>query len=398
MTVTCTSENIAAICCLELCDRWRALVTDIPVLSQAIQILSFLPDTRSHAAMALVMWSTGICEMLANVVGMLERVGKAPKERVCVKTTGLTPSGIRAFLHLVVKFLKQLTTSAVEEGSVGLQCDEHWQEPILPSTSEPKGHSAVLDIHSVYSGDQVHVSPLNAPLLTAHVQLALVCDMILGFELRSIKPLSLFPLATRAAFFTKLIADVTPTEQSVATSALASDDVQHDLLALRRSFFQTALPLIVRADAEGDQRHLSLPKFISLAQQMGIEQDSLRSQMTLNLYECGLDARAEESLQLAENQTLISEQLLMLVREQVALQFQSSSKYSELVAELPMDTVDWLSESRHSAFVHVPDAVMALASLQQLVRRLLSRCETNSPRHTECVRLQTVIEVMIAHS
>ena len=391
-------DNLCATACLISISRWKMQVDDLSSLSLGIDFMIAIQDTGIRAFVASCVWAEYLCEFLAGVVGLLEKVGKAPKERVCLKALNLKPSGVRAFTLLMIKFLKSLSVTCIHSGPVMLPHEPCWNYAANPLCTQREPNSGAF-----LNGSIVHLSPLHVPLVAAHVQLCQVVDLVMAHEVRSVRPLSLFSLPVRAAFFSRLAAEVGSREiGSVSQDIEALDPNQVDqdaaVAQARLAFIMRVIPFIVQEASTGTPNKLQLSKVISLAEQLRVNMDLVRAQLAFSMLQCNLNDEAEESIQLIGDAALVSSCLFEAARSKVALIFKKHDADPAFLAHVSQDMDDWLLTPSSDVFQHAEvTQTPELLGASRLIKKVHAMLPVDSPLHAKCAQLSHVLNVIDQH-
>jgi hypothetical protein len=395
LPLSMSGDNLNAAACLMLVSRWKAQVDDLTSLSIGIEFLIAISDASRRAFVAFCIWSEYLCEFLAGIVGLLEKVGKAPKERVCLKALNLKPSGVRAFILLLIKFLKCLAVTCIQSGPVMLPHEHCWTSP-FNSGGPPREPSSVVFL----KGNINHLSPLHVPLVAAHIQLCQIIDLVMAYEVRSVRPLSLFTLPVRAAFFSRLSADVGTSEIGSVTedpnSVVATSTEQDGSEGQARlSFIVRIIPLIVRESLASASHKLQLGKVISLAEQLRVNMDQTRAQLSFSLFECGLDEEANESIQLIGDFSLVCSCLFESARARVAVLFKRHDADVAFLSVVSQDVDEWLLSNAADPFQHVegPEPPKLLDT-SRLIKKVHAILPVDSPLHVKCAQLSHILSII----
>ena len=384
-----SADNISMSCAIDLCLRWRTNVGDLTLLSSAIEFFSQISNPMLRAASAGVLWSEFMSPFLSEVAGLFEKVGKAPKERICLKALNLKPAGVRGFILTVIKFLKRVTVTCTESGTVRSEREAYWLDEKKPALSSVSTQS-----DRMLSGEAIQVDPLHPPLLSSHIQLCLIMDLIMAFELKSVKPMSLFPQPIRAAFFSRLSASVDEetTPHTSSSSSLANLEAATVALSSSRStFFSRILPFAVFAEANNQAHRVPIAKVISLADQMQVDVERLRIQLVCNLYECGLIDQAEESAKLVEHSSDLAAHLYLVACDRVSRLFKRFENNVTVIAELPPGADAWIGTPTALILPSVDmDLNLTPDLCIQIIRKTQSLVVSGSTEYAHCSELLEV--------
>ncbi|GAA6066164.1 rab3 GTPase-activating protein non-catalytic subunit isoform X3, partial [Tachysurus ichikawai] len=244
--------------------------------------------TSPHIQLGIstMMWNTFIVKRFSAAAFLMEKVGKAPKDRLCRRDIGMGDAAMTSFLGSCVQLLQALmeADSGVEEASVPEVCvEEVW--------GSVEGPASIAEL-------ALQQRPVHYPLVQHHCLLASLLHAAMSFSLR-LKPLSLFDTKGKNAFFREL----------TSIQLLPSGDMDPGLVALRQEFLLNVLTAWVKAlgveqeeEEEGggvsfkagvrDQAWMET--CMELGSLLQLNNDILRRHLVCELYNQGLDLRAEE--------------------------------------------------------------------------------------------------------
>uniref|UniRef100_A0A672MBD3 Rab3 GTPase-activating protein non-catalytic subunit-like n=1 Tax=Sinocyclocheilus grahami TaxID=75366 RepID=A0A672MBD3_SINGR len=277
--------------------------------------LSFIYALLS--GVSAMMWQTFIVKRFSAAAFLIEKVGKAPKDRLCRRDVGMGDAAVRSFLGSCVQLLQALmeADSAVEEVSAPDVCvEEVWGGAEGPVSLV----ELALDQRSVHY-----------PLVQHHCVLASLLHATMTFSLR-LKPLSLFDSKGKNAFFRDLS----------SIQLLPSGDMDPTLVAVRQEVSHSNG---VKHSSAEDMWPAVCMELSSLLQ---VNTDILRRHLVCELYNQGLDLRAEEVMMEVQDKDVLGSQLLILTGQRLSfslLHSQSQTKPNmELLARLPPTLCTWL--------------------------------------------------------
>ena len=318
-----------------------------------------------------------------NLVSLIEKVGKAPKERLCLKDIAkggvamdTTSTSVFAFVALKVLQLLVAATHAApaKDNPVPADTDDRWAEHTDPGPE----YSFVGDGNLT---DAVAASrPLNTFVVQQHATLSRVVWAILGFQLRTVRPLSLFSERVRGMFFAPFEddhPDLRERSASATNAGVAIDQLHEDpeaataaaivaeLQSARRQFLCRALVAAVHhdtiiagngnvgaataidtdtdtdTDTNTDRDTCPLPTvadIFALADTFQLGQDDvLARQHVRNLYEAGCDGQAHAAIVQVVDTAALALALLEVAGHRLALLMdqRESSDALDMIARIP---------------------------------------------------------------
>uniref|UniRef100_A0A672M2A7 Rab3 GTPase-activating protein non-catalytic subunit-like n=1 Tax=Sinocyclocheilus grahami TaxID=75366 RepID=A0A672M2A7_SINGR len=253
-------------------------------LEWSVEFLKMISNPHIQLGVSAMMWQTFIVKRFSAAAFLIEKVGKAPKDRLCRRDVGMGDAAVRSFLGSCVQLLQALMEVSMSEVTVDFT--EVWGGAEGPVSLV----ELALDQRSVHY-----------PLVQHHCVLASLLHATMTFSLR-LKPLSLFDSKGKNAFFRDLS----------SIQLLPSGDMDPTLVAVRQE----------------------------------VNTDILRRHLVCELYNQGLDLRAEEVMMEVQDKDVLGSQLLILTGQRLSfslLHSQSQTKPNmELLARLPPTLCTWL--------------------------------------------------------
>uniref|UniRef100_A0A3B3DT52 RAB3 GTPase activating protein subunit 2 (non-catalytic) n=1 Tax=Oryzias melastigma TaxID=30732 RepID=A0A3B3DT52_ORYME len=323
-------------CCWEYVVQWNK---DPEVyLSWAVEHLKLVSSPHIQLGISTMMWSTFIVKRFSAAAFLMEKVGKAPKDRLCRRDVGMGDKAMTFFLSCCVQLLQILmeADSAVQELSAPLlSVEEVW--------TGASGPASIAELALEQRG-------VHYPLVQHHCLLASLLHAAMTFSVK-VKPLSLFDSKGKNAFFREL----------------------------------TTIQLMPSGDMD--------PSVVSLRQE--VNPDILRRHLVCELYNQGLDLRAEELTLEVEDKDVLGSQLLVLTGQRLSYSLLHSQSQThaamELLARLPPTLCTWLKAMDPSE-LRCP--LVPLSQTSRLVSRLIEILPENHAQYSLALHLLEAVDVL----
>uniref|UniRef100_A0A4W5R507 RAB3 GTPase activating protein subunit 2 (non-catalytic) n=1 Tax=Hucho hucho TaxID=62062 RepID=A0A4W5R507_9TELE len=318
-----------------------------------------------------MIWNTFIVKCFSAAAFLMEKVGKAPKDRLCRRDVGMGDCAMTSFLGSCVQLLQILmeADSGVEEVTPPELCvEEVW--------GGAEGPASIAELALEQKG-------VHYPLVQHHYLLASLLHTAMTFSLR-VKPLSLFDSKGKNAFFRELS----------SIQLMPSGDMDPGLVSLRQEFLLRVLTGWVTTQREavegpgsGDNTWPSLCLDLGLLLQ--VNPDLLRRHLVCELYNQGLDPRAEQ----VEDKDMLGSQLLVLTGQRLSyslLHTQTQTQPAmELLARLPPTLCTWLKAMDPS---ELGCPLVPLSQTSRLVSRLIEILPENHGQYSLALHLLEAVE------
>ncbi|XP_017879707.1 rab3 GTPase-activating protein non-catalytic subunit isoform X3 [Ceratina calcarata] len=185
-----TSSVLLANVCWEFAMSWNKDISQLNSLEAALSVLQQIPMKHMRHGVCCLLWSVHIKKRMEAVAKLINKLGKLPKERLCMQEIGLSDAQAIVFLQNCVTFLEIFIDSEVLEAGENtvIKSEELWEG----CTSGPQPFAALA----------ISQAPAGYDLIMLHVQLADVLYMMAYFNLKVTKPLNnLFESVVQPYFF-----------------------------------------------------------------------------------------------------------------------------------------------------------------------------------------------------
>ncbi|XP_066527390.1 rab3 GTPase-activating protein non-catalytic subunit isoform X2 [Hoplias malabaricus] len=365
-------------CCWEYVVQWNKDPEMGGYLEWSVEYLKMISNPHIQLGISTMMWNTFIVKRFSAAAFLMEKVGKAPKDRLCRRDVGMGDTAMTSFLGSCVQLLQTLmeADSGVEEVCAPeLSVEEAW--------GGAEGPASIAEL-------ALQQKAVHYPLVQHHCLLASLLSAAMTFSLR-LKPLSLFDSKGKNAFFRDL----------TSIQLLPSGDPDPNLVAIRQEFLMNVLTGWVKTIGEAEDS--SSVKSIStvdwpamcmeLASLLQVTADILRRHLVWELYNQGLDLRAEEVMLAVEDKDVLGSQLLVLTGQRLAfslLHSQTQTKATmELLARLPPTLCTWLKAMDPSE-LRCPSVPLQQSS--RLVSRVIEMLPENHAQYSIALHLLETVD------
>uniref|UniRef100_A0A3Q3WCN4 Uncharacterized protein n=1 Tax=Mola mola TaxID=94237 RepID=A0A3Q3WCN4_MOLML len=346
------------------------------------------PEVLLLTGVSTMMWSTFIVKHLSAAAFLMEKVGKAPKDRLCRRDVGMGDKAMTTFLGCCVQLLQILmeVDSAVEEVSPPeLSVEEAW--------CGADGPASIAELALEQRG-------VHYPLVQHHCLLASLLHAAMTFSLK-VKPLSLFDSKGKNAFFRDL----------TSIQLMPSGDMDPGLVVLQQEFLLRVLTGWVQAidDSFSSASGITSPPLpssgpkaewwpslcLELGSLLQVNPDILRRHLVCELYNQGLDLRAEEVMLEVEDKDVLGSQLLVVSGQRLSFSLLHSQSQTqpamELLARLPPTLCTWL-KAMDPSDLRCP--LVPLSQTSRLVGRVIEILPENHAQYSLALHLLEAVEAL----
>lgn len=318
---TLSSDVLMANCAWEFVVVWNRDPEVVYPLEQALAYLKCIQNAVLQHGLATMIWQMFAVKKLSSAAFLTEKVGKAPKDRLCRKDVGLSEVSLEKFLMRTVELLEIIIQASVDSHEVPVfKVEDLWQNI--------QGPTSLVEL-------AVEQKEANADLVEHHYALSVVLHAILHFSMKSIKPLSLFDTKGKNAFFKPLhslpLLSYRVADESIvsARTQFLSRVITHAVVALGERPISASLSSSVAdsspssggnfqplaAGSVSVRWHVRVSK---LAETFGIAADVLTRHRVAELYSSGLDRMAEEVLLTVSDHCAMGVDLLTIAGQRLS--------------------------------------------------------------------------------
>ncbi|XP_017287238.1 rab3 GTPase-activating protein non-catalytic subunit isoform X2 [Kryptolebias marmoratus] len=394
-------DLLFAHCCWEYVVQWNKDPEEAHHFSCAVEHLKLISSPHIQLGISTMMWSTFIVKRFSAASYLIEKVGKAPKDRLCRRDVGMGDKAMTSFLGCCVQLLQILmeVTALLVKNQSSLSFFPFYADSATEEVPPPE-----LSVEEVWGGAEGPASiaelaldqrGVHFPLVQHHCLLASLLHAAMSFRVK-VKPLSLFDSKGKNAFFRDL----------TTIQLMPSGDMDPTLISQRKEFLFRVLTAWVQAIDEPSSSAPPLssagPKadwWPSLCLELGsllqVNPDILRRHLVCELYNQGLDLRAEEVMLEVEDKDVLGSQLLVLTGQRLSyclLHNQEQTQAAmELLARLPPTLCTWLKAMDPSE-LRCP--LVSLTQTSRLVSRLIEMLPENHAQYTLALHLLEAVDVL----
>ncbi|XP_070571342.1 rab3 GTPase-activating protein non-catalytic subunit-like [Ptychodera flava] len=294
-------------------------------LQQALFHLSFIKNTVLQHGICYMMWHTFLVKKVSAAAYLMEKVGKAPKDRLCRKDIGMSEIALGQFLDLACETLLKLYQIEVEASAVpAFSIEDTWQKI--------SGPTSIAEL-------AIDQPQCNYPLVDLHRQLCTIMHAVMVFGMRSVKPMSLFDSKGRNALFKDLSSNPQLPTHEIDVKLLSA---RQQILCRIISSAVSSLPITANANTT----HMAMEwpnKVLQLGLSLDVDVDVLKRHYVCQLYGSGYDAMAQEVLVTVHEHAEMGSQLLDVVGQRLShvVVNPDASSLGKL-SRLPPSLISWI--------------------------------------------------------
>ncbi|XP_055495695.1 rab3 GTPase-activating protein non-catalytic subunit [Leucoraja erinacea] len=378
------SDVLHAHCCWEYVVQWNKDPEEGCFLSRSVDHLKCVDNGHVQRGIAVMMWNTFIVKRLSAAAYLMDKVGKAPKDRLCRRDVGMSDTAMTSFLgscSLLIQTLMEAEISSDEMKEPFLQIEDTW--------SAIEGPTSIVDM----ALEQRHV---HYPLAEHHYILAVIMHGIMLFGMKSVKIFSLFDSKGKNAFFREL----------TSIQLLPSGDMDPNIVSLRQQFLMKLVSAAVeeliqppKTEHASEQHSYSEQNedwpsvAVELSQNLQVNEDCIKRHHVCELYSHGIDHIGEEAILQVHDQEVLASQLLVLTGQRLAyaLLHTQTKEGMELLARLPPVLCTWLKAMNPQDLQNKDVPIEATA---RLVRKVIELLPENHGQYSLVLHLLEAVDAI----
>ncbi|KAM5165255.1 LOW QUALITY PROTEIN: rab3 GTPase-activating protein non-catalytic subunit [Mantella aurantiaca] len=354
-------------------------------LLQSVDHLRRIGNAHVQFGLSLMMWSTFIIKRFSSAAYLIDKVGKAPKDRLCRRDVGMSDTSLTSFLGSCCDLLQTMMEADVST--------EEMLAPVLEvedSWLSVDGPGSIVEL----ALEQKHI---HYPLVDHQYTLSAIMYAIMNFSLKSVKPLSLFDSKGKNAFFKDL----------TSIQLLPSGDMDPGIVSLRQQFLMKVISAAVQAQFQSQITVRSeevMPDVpvnavdwpalgVELAAQLQVNEDTLRRHYVCELYNYGFDHLAEEAILQVLDKEVLASQMLVLCGQRLAyaVLHTQTKEGMELLARLPPTLCTWIKAMDPQDLQNTDVPIPTTAKMIDKVVELLPE---NNSQYSLALNLIEAVEAM----
>ncbi|XP_043917591.1 rab3 GTPase-activating protein non-catalytic subunit [Protopterus annectens] len=373
-------------CCWEYVVQWNKDPEESAFLIRAVDHLKSIANAHVQYGITLMIWNTFVVKRLSSAAYLMDKVGKAPKDRLCRRDVGMSDTAMASFLGSCTHLLQKLMEADISR--------DEMKKPLLDVEDtwvSVEGPTSIVEL----ALEQKHI---HYPLVEHHYVLSAILYGIMRFCLKSVKPLALFDSKGKNAFFKDL----------TSIQLLPSGDMDSSIVYARQQFLFKVISAAVKAlpqapkpseiteeqpmcMSEKDEDWPSLA--VELAHQLQVNEDELRRYYVCELYNNGIDQLGEEAIFQVADKEVLASQLLVLTGQRLsyALLHTQTKEGMELLARLPPVLCTWLKAMDPQ---YLQNTDVPIGTTAKLVNKVLELLPENHGQYSLALHLIDAVEAM----
>uniref|UniRef100_A0AC11ED82 RAB3 GTPase activating non-catalytic protein subunit 2 n=1 Tax=Ovis aries TaxID=9940 RepID=A0AC11ED82_SHEEP len=379
-------DVLHAHCCWEYVVQWNKDPEEARFFVRSIEHLKHILNAHVQNGIALMMWNTFLVKRFSAATYLMDKVGKAPKDRLCRRDVGMSDTAMTSFLGCCWDLLQTLMEADVSR--------DEMQVPVLDTEDAwltVEGPVSIVEL----ALDQKHI---HYPLVEHHSILGAILYAIMRFSLKTVKPLSLFDSKGKNAFFKDL----------TSIQLLPSGEMDPNFISVRQQFLLKVVSAAVQArhmvakDRDSTEEAATAPfgkdqdwpvLAVDLAHHLQVSEDVVRRHYVGELYNYGADHLGEEAILQVQDREVLASQLLVVIGQRLAhavLRTQTREGL-ELLARLPPTLCTWLKAMNPQ---DLQNTEVPIATTAKLVNKVIELLPENHGQYSLALHLTEAVEAI----
>ncbi|XP_043278054.1 rab3 GTPase-activating protein non-catalytic subunit isoform X2 [Venturia canescens] len=361
-----TSSVLLANLCWEFVMAWSRDVTNLEALEAALAVLRQIPMKPMRQGVCCLLWTLHVKRRMQAAAKLMNKLGKLPKERLCMQDTGLSDIQLTVMLQHCVTFLDIFLDAEImeEERNCTVKFEEIWE-------SHDVGPQAFATL-------AISQTPAWYELILLHLQLANVLHMMAHFNIKLMKPMNnLFETVTSRHFFQDI------TDKVILT--WYHDDRRDNMrIEFLCRVITASMESIHQETNEGNALSSReaihwMSKCQTLASIWKINNDKLRMHQVCQLYINGFDRLAEEVVTAVNDTESLGADLLPIAGRRMMDYLSKTPNLLEEVSRISPNLTQYLESLNLTGMVMTGSSNEDTVQLINRISRYLP--ETHSHYH-----------------
>jgi len=311
------STNLIHVNCFwKLMMSWNQNLNQVGMMSRALehlQLVNFQPLVQR--GVALVCWKTFILNKLLSLAKLVEKCGKAPKSRLCLKEVGMNDDVLSEFCGNSIEILQIIADSDTDQFPSPTKDKNFTDVNIESSWIETSGKESIVEI-------ALKQPPVDYHVIQLFMNLLFVLRATMKFQLRGVKPLSgIFDQqrVTRKFISSPQFSQLTAMTSSADRDAIKMSACDHNIISNRQKLISSILEAVVvrmhkLKGQENDSADLKewVDSCVEVSNEFNISSEKTHSNYVSMLYNYGLDNIACQEIDLVSDSVVLASELVIL--------------------------------------------------------------------------------------
>uniref|UniRef100_A0A2S2P4L9 Rab3 GTPase-activating protein non-catalytic subunit n=1 Tax=Schizaphis graminum TaxID=13262 RepID=A0A2S2P4L9_SCHGA len=353
----------------EYSSAWKNCIADLRPLKTALDVADTIPCLHTRENMCNLVWSTHIAPVFLSAVRLIDRVGKIPKDKLCIQDVGMPDQYIVKFFDLCERFFDiiiKASLSAEEVELAEIKHDFFWEN--WKNNNQHKLTLVQIALNKP--------NPDQETLFLSH-QFVRTFHIMAKFSLHINKPLnSLFDCNIHEI-------DISNLNQNTFNQETPRTKVKKSKTNFLINSINSAVCLIQKDCEDGQYEFESkecmfwTSKIFQLAFDWQLNLDDLRICQVVSLYSKGHDRLAEEIIPVVHNKENLIENLMNVIKHRLKFEVCISDlDFHAKIVHFSPEIVSWLNSP-----VTIDVEKSLLKETLELVQTVITLLPENDSQH-----------------
>lgn len=319
-----TSSNyIIANMCWEYSIAWQKSMQSCELLSTVNHCLKSISDLHIRLGLYSIIWFTYIKHVFEASCRLVNKVGRLPKDPLCLQDVGFDSTVMIKFLEIVTTYLGEFlecSQMSISHDKANIQYEQIWDES-TPSLVE-------------VAQDNKRV---NNDILNLNYQLSCTVYYMCHFNVKVSKPLDSLYDIDYQYIFDSLI----DSKHTREINMRPSEKLRNPRFKFITKLIRCAVDTITTTDEFGSPEYNCgecvpwIEKITILAELWSIDIDFVRRQQVIALYHLGYDSLADRIITLIKEPEVLVPPILAITTQRFKRSLEQSSNQPEWIVTMP---------------------------------------------------------------
>lgn len=353
----------------EYSSAWKNCVSDLRPLKTALNVADTLPCLHTRQSVCSLVWSTHVSPIFLSAVRLIDRVGKVPKDKLCIQDVGMPDQYIVKFFDLcerLIEIIIKASVSAEEVELAEIKHDFFWEN--WKTSNQHKLTLVQIALNKP--------SPDRETLFLTH-QFVRTFHILAKCSIHINKPLnSLFDCNVHEI-------DISNLNQNTFNQELPRSKVKKSKTNFIINSINSAVGLIQKDCEDGQYEFESkecmfwIDKIFQLAFDWQLNLDDLRIFQVISLYSKGHDRLAEEIIPIVHNKENLIKHLMNVIKHRLKFEVCISDlDFHAKIVYFSPEVVSWLKSP-----VEIDVDKSLLKETLELVQTVITLLPENDSQH-----------------
>ncbi|RVE41337.1 hypothetical protein evm_014014 [Chilo suppressalis] len=359
--------------CWEYAIAWQKSMHNDEFQSM-LSCLINISDLHLRLGLFSIIWSTYIKQTFEVVCRLINKVGRLPKDPLCLQDVGFNNAHLTTFLKIATDFLScflKCTSISNIDTKKEIKYENIWEES-TPSLVEVAQDAKCVD----------------CDILNLNYQIACTIYYMCHFNIKSSKPLDTLYDIDYQYIFEALAGN--PVHRDI--SLKASEKIRNPRMKFITKLIRASIETISQIESESpiknynnEECNIWMEKILELAELWSIEIDFVKRQQVVALYHMGYDTLAENELSLVKVPELVLQPISAISIQRLKRSLDQSSNQPEWIVSISPNLYKRLQNTVLDTSIPAYPSLQTTKSVLQKLLLQIDEKTTNLPSNLQNV-------------